>query len=391
MKPKKLVPGVYAVGAKDPKRRIFDALIPLPRGTSYNSYLIKAQKTALIDTVNPGFENILEQNINSVVNLADIDYIIMNHAEPDHAGALPFVLSKNKKAVVYCTAKGSELAQKFHGVPLERIKIVKEGDTVDLGGKTLKFIDAPWLHWPETMFTYLVEDKILFPCDFFGAHTAEGFSEDDVPEIISYAKEYFGEIMMPFSIMGKKAIEKLANYEIRMIAPSHGPIYKNPALILDKYKDWTAGKTSKKAIIVYVSMWKYTSSMLKIVEDTLKKEGVEVVSYDLAVGDMGKLAADLVDSRAIVVGSPTLLGGIHPLVTYAASIVKALKPPIKYAAVLGSYGWSGSAVRQTADFFQGTKIEAVGTFESSGLLSEEDKVKINSLGKLLAEKINKSE
>ena len=228
---------VFLVGVKDWNRKIFDALIPLPQGTSYNSYLIRGkEKTALIDTVSPGFEGELTAKIKQMMVLTDLDYIVMNHAEPDHAGAISHILQMSDKTTLLATAKGAKMIQRYYKVPEEKIKIVKDGDTVELGGKTLRFIEAPFLHWPETMFTYLVENKVLFPCDFFGAHTAFGLYDEDVEEIIPFAKRYFGEIMMPFRTMAIKALEKIKELEIMIIAPSHGPIYKKPERILEAYR-----------------------------------------------------------------------------------------------------------------------------------------------------------
>ncbi|MDD5154534.1 MAG: FprA family A-type flavoprotein, partial [Desulfovibrionales bacterium] len=262
--------GIYWVGIKDWNRRIFDALIPLPQGTTYNAYLVRGkEKTALIDTVNPGFERELEEKIAQVIGEAPLDYIIMNHAEPDHAGAIPVMMELYKGAQLITTEKGAKMAQIYYNMPAERIKAVKDGDAIELGGKTLKFIEAPFLHWPETMFTYLAEDKILFPCDFFGAHTAFGLYDNEVEDILPLAKRYFGEIMMPFRKMGQKALEKIQDLEIKVIAPSHGPIYKNPEKILEVYRKWTAGETREKAIVVYVTMWQSTAAMIKTMVETL--------------------------------------------------------------------------------------------------------------------------
>ena len=229
--------GVFSVGVKDWNLRLFDALIPTPQGTTYNSYFIKGKnKNALIDTVCPGFEEQFVEKINQVDDVKDIDYLVMNHAEPDHAGSIPTIMNASRKAILVTTEKGAKLSQTFYKIPLERIKIVKHGETIDLGGKTLKFIEAPWLHWPETMFTYLIENKILFPCDFFGAHTVEGIFDDEVDDLISFAKRYYGEIMMPFNRMGKTALDKIKELKIDMIAPSHGPIYKTPERILEQYR-----------------------------------------------------------------------------------------------------------------------------------------------------------
>ncbi len=186
--------------------------------------------------------------------MEEIDYVIMNHAEPDHAGLIPFILKKNSKAELITTEKGSKMASVYYNVSAERIKIVKDNETIDLDGKTLRFIEAPFLHWLETMFTYLEEDKVLFSCDFFASHTAFGFYDDDVEEVIPLAKRYFGEIMMPFRSMGKRALDKIKGLDIKIIAPSHGPIYRNPEKILEAYKKWTNGETKSKVIVLYVSM-----------------------------------------------------------------------------------------------------------------------------------------
>jgi len=380
--------GVYWVGIRDWNRRLFDALIPLPKGTTYNAYLVVgSSKKALIDTVNPGFEKELEEKISKVVNPADLDYVIMNHAEPDHAGSIPYIFSINNKAKLLTTGKGAKMAQIYFGVPEDRIKIVADGDSVDLGGKTLRFIEAPMLHWPETMFTYLQEDKILFPCDFFGLHAAKGLYDDEVDDLIEHAQRYFGEIMMPFRVMGLKALEKIKSLDIKFIAPSHGPVHRNPERILDAYRKWVNGETRRKAIVVYVTMWNSTEKMIRPVVDTLASEGVEVVSYNLTVADIGDIAKDLVDSRAIVLGMPTVLAGAHPLAVYATYLVKALKPPLKYGLVLSSYGWGGGAVKHVQEVLEPTNMQIVGAVEINGPPKEENIAQIVELSKTLAKKI----
>ncbi|MBO3801910.1 MAG: FprA family A-type flavoprotein [Thermoproteota archaeon] len=382
---------IYWVGAKDWNRRLFDALIPLPSGTTYNSYLILGKdKSALIDTVNPGFEKELEEKVNQVSNLENLDYIIMNHAEPDHAGAISYLMSKNNKVMLVCTNKGATMAKKFYNIPENRIKVVSNDYTINLGNKTLRFVEAPMLHWPETMFTYIEEDKILFPCDFFGAHVAYGIFDDEVENLIDYAQKYFGEIMMPFRVMAKKALEKIKSLEIRIIAPSHGPIYKNPERILKAYEKWVNGETRIKATILYLSMWGNTEKMVLPIIDILNSEGIETKVHNLTVTDIGEVAKDLVDSRAIVLGTPTFLSGAHPMAVYASHLVKALRPPTKFGIVLGSYGWSGGAVQQIKESLEALKIEVVGAFEVNGLPTEKDMDHIVELGKTLSKRIKES-
>ena len=384
----KMAENVYWVGVRDWNRRIFDALIPLPKGTSYNAYLVIGNNgKALIDTVNPGFEKDLEDKIRSLTNPEEIDYVIMNHAEPDHAGAIPHVMKLAPKAKLVATGRGAKMAQVYYHVPQERIKVVADNEAISLGNKTLRFIEAPMLHWPETMFTYLEEDEILFPCDFFGAHLAGGIYSDEIVDLLVHAQRYWGEIMMPFRAMAQKALDKIASLNIKMIAPSHGPIHRKPESILGAYKRWAAGETRPKVAIVYVSMWNSTDAMVKQMAETLVSKGVELAFHNLAVTDIGDLAKDLVDSRAIVLGAPTVLGGVHPLAVYATYLFKALRPPTKFAVVLSSYGWGGGAIRQIQEILGDFKIEVVGALEINGPPTDEHMKRIVEIGKALAKKI----
>jgi len=384
----KLAENVYWVGVRDWNRRLFDALIPLPKGTSYNAYLVIGETAkALIDTVNPGFEKELEEKIQSLTPLEDLDYVVMNHAEPDHAGAIPQIMRIALKAKLVASSRGAKMAQVYYHVPQERIKVVADNDAINIGGKTLRFIEAPMLHWPETIFTYLEEDGILFPCDFFGAHLAGGVYSDEVEDYLVHAQRYWGEIMMPFRAMAQKALEKIAGLNIRVIAPSHGPIHRKPELILGAYRRWASGETRPKAVIAYVSMWNSTDAMVKQMAETLVSEGVELALHNLAITDVGDLARDLVDSRAIVLGAPTVLGGAHPLAVYATYLFKALRPPTKFAVVLSSYGWGGGAVKHVQELLSDFKIEVVGALEINGPPREEHMQQIIEIGKALAQKI----
>jgi flavorubredoxin len=243
------------------------------------------------------------------------------------------------------------------------------------------------LHWPETMFTYLPEDRVLFPCDYFGAHTAFGMYDDENEGLLSLAKRYYGEIMMPFGKLGQKALEKIDPLDIRVIAPSHGPIYRNPGKIIDEYRRWTAGETKEKAIIAFISMWGSTDRMAKAMAEVLEDDGIEVCVFNLQGADVGDIARELVDSRAIVLGSPTVLGGLHPLAAYAASLVKVLRPPAKYGAFLGSYGWGGGALRQAQELLGPMRIEVVGAVEINGPPDGETMGKVIDLAHVLSAKI----
>jgi flavorubredoxin len=382
---------VYWVGVKHHNRRLFDALIPLPHGTSYNAYLvIGKEKVALIDTVNPGFEEELFAKISQHVDIEKIDYVVMNHAEPDHANACQYVLKRAPKAKLLTSAKGKEAALIYFDIDESRIQVVDEKTSIALGGKTLKFIDAPWLHWPETMFTYLVEDGILFPCDFFGQHVASGeFYADELGHelAIDLAKVYFAEIMMPFRKPGLNALEKLKKLDIRMIAPSHGLIWREPKVIISTYQSWLSEKMKKKVMIAYVTMWGSTAILAKALNEALVKKGIDVVMYDLTNTETGQLAKELVDTPVVVIGAPTVLGGVHPVAAYAALLVKALRAPTKYAAVLTSHGWSGGAVKALQDILSGTRIDIIGAVDATGKPKEKDLEEILKLTDAIASKL----
>jgi flavorubredoxin len=388
---KEIAPDVFWVGVKHHNRRLFDALIPLPYGTSYNAYLIVGSKeTALIDTVNPGFEKELLEKISERIDPAKIDYVIMNHAEPDHANAAKYVLAVAKNAKLVASAKGKEAAMMYFDIPVERIMVVDESSKIDLGGKTLKFVDAPWLHWPETMFTYLEEDKILFPCDFFGSHLAVGeFYADEYgnENTLDMAKLYFAEIMMPFRRPGQTAVEKVKKLEPKMIAPSHGLIWREPKVILDEYTKWTSEKFQKKVMIAYVSMWGSTEKMVLALRDALVKRGITAEVFDLPNTEIGHIAKELVDTPVVVVGAPTVLGGVHPVAAYATMLVKTLRAPTKYAAVLTSYGWSGGAVKALQGILEGTKIEVLGVVEVKGPPKKTEFDKVVELADKIDEKL----
>jgi flavorubredoxin len=385
-----IMPGIYWVGVEDWNRRIFDALIPLPLGTSYNAYLlVEKEKIALIDTVQRDFADEMLQRIRNIVDPAKIDYVIMNHAEPDHAGSIPNIMSLARNANLVVTKLGVEMARTFYDVPSERILMVKEGDTLGLGGKTLKFIDAPWLHWPETMFTYCVEDKILFPCDFFGAHIASGkLYDDEVGDIVlPDAKRYYAEIMMPFPVAIQRALDKVKTLDLKMIAPSHGPIYRNPRRILDAYEMWARGSLKQKVVVAYVTMWGSTEALEKVIVESIASEGIETVPYNLLVADISHVMTDLVDASAIVIGAPTVLSGAHPIALMATEIVRALKPRTKLAAVFGSYGWGRGAVKMITERLQQSGFEILETLEVRGPPKKEDLEKAAILGRHVAQKI----
>ncbi|MBI2908689.1 MAG: FprA family A-type flavoprotein [Chloroflexi bacterium] len=385
-----LASGITWVGIEDFQRRVFDALIPLPYGTSYNSYLVKGnEKLALIDTGYSPFEQEYRAKIAGVANMETLDYLVMNHAEPDHGGCMPGVLASAPNARLIATKKGVEMAGLFHGVPEDRCLAVKTGDTIDLGGKTLQFIEAPWLHWPETMFTFAVEDRVLFTCDFFGAHVASDrlFADEVGPIVLPEAKTYFAEIMMPYTKMAAAGLDKARAVNPAVIAPSHGPVHRDPAEILRAYEDWIRGPLKKKAVLPYVTMFDSTRKLIDAVADSLSSEDIEAVPYDLLVLNVSQISRDLVDASAIVLGSPTLLGGLHPVAASGLTLVKALRPRLKLAAFVGSYGWGGGAGSQAKGALEALRFEVVDILDITGPPHEKDIERAAQLGQTLARRI----
>ncbi len=326
-------PGIDAVGAIDWDRRLFDSLIPLPDGTSYNSFLVRgSEKTALIDTVDPALDYILIDNLDRL-KVEQLDYIICNHAEQDHAGSIPVILDLYPEARVVCTPKCKGMLIDLLHLDESVFITVNDKETLSLGNRTFEFIHAPWVHWPETMVTYLREDKILFSCDFFGSHLAQSaLYVQDEGQVYESAKRYFGEIMMPFRVNIQKNLEKLKDYNIEIIAPSHGPLYDKPKFILDAYKSWVYDEPRNVVLLPYVSMHGSTKDMVNYLVEALMERGVDVKQFDLTVADPGKIAIALVDSATLVLATCTVLGGAHPLAANAAFLVNALRPNLKFAS-----------------------------------------------------------
>ncbi|MGD2095770.1 MAG: FprA family A-type flavoprotein [Phycisphaerales bacterium] len=364
---------IYEVGAIDWDARLFDRLIPLPDGTSYNSYLIcGSEKTALLDTVDPSKTEVLFSHL-AELNIDKIDYVISHHAEQDHSGSLPDVLQKYPDAKVVTNSKCKGMLIDLLGIENEKFIEVEDGQTLSLGDKTLQFIYIPWVHWPETMGTYLKENKILFPCDFFGAHLAtSSLFVDDEAVAYESAKRYYAEIMMPFRRQINSNLAKLKDVEIEIIAPSHGPVHNRPDFILDAYKDWASDRVKNEVVIAYVSMHGSTAKMVAHFVETLIKKGVTVKQFELSTVDIGKLAMALVDTATIVIGSPTVLIGPHPCAAYATFLANALRPKAKFASIIGSYGWGSKAVEQLAAMLTNIKAEIIEPVLAKGDPKEAD-------------------
>jgi len=385
MNARQIVKDVYLLGAQDWNRRLFDELIPLPDGTSYNAYLVQGQtQTALIDTADPTMQRELLQQLEHVPSL---DYVIANHIEQDHSGMIPLVLAKYPAAVLLTSVKGLALAMDHLGVPDARTRVVNDGETLALGGKTLEFIYTPWVHWPETMCTYLREDRILFSCDFFGSHLATSdLYVADEGRVYEAAKRYYAEIMMPFRAVIRKNMDKLKPFAIERIAPSHGPLYDRPAFIMDAYRDWVSDTLKNEVVLPYISMHGSTAAMVSRLVAALVERGVRVTPFNLAVTDIGKLAMALVDAATLVVGTPTVHVGAHPAVFYAAHLANALRPKLKFAAIIGSYGWSTKAAEEVAGLIPNLKAEVLDTVLCRGLPQAATMEALDNLAEKIAAK-----
>ncbi|NHJ87087.1 MAG: FprA family A-type flavoprotein [Asgard group archaeon] len=380
-------PNIYFVGAKDFDRRLFDELIPLPNGTTYNSYLIiGSEKTAIIDSVDGSKFYELEKNL-AKLKVKKIDYIISNHTEQDHSEGIVQLIEKYPKAQIVTNSKGKEHLMVHLHLPEERFIVKDEGETLSLGNKTLEFINAPWVHWPETMLTYLKEDKIIFTCDLFGTHLAqsEPFVTDEAKTYES-AKRYYAEIMMPFRKIIVKHIEKLSNYDFDMIAPSHGPVHQNPAFIINAYKDWISDEVKNEVVIPYVSMHHSVKEMVEYFSDVLTEKGIQVRPYNLTVTDIGELAMALVDTATIVIGAPAVLTGPHPLAVYATYLANALRPKAKFASIIASYGWKCQLKEDLIAMLTRIKPELLEPVVLRGKMTDEGKKQLDELAEKIYQK-----
>ncbi|MFC1946539.1 FprA family A-type flavoprotein [Chloroflexota bacterium] len=387
MKPRELKKGIYCIGAVDWDRRLFDCLIPLPDGTSYNAYLVKgSEKTVLIDSVDPPMHHILLDNLDEL-GIKDLDYIVAHHAEQDHSGSIPTVLAEYPGAKVICSPKCKDMLIDHLQVPGDQIITVEDKETISLGDRTLEFLHTPWVHWPETMVTYLKEDRILFSCDFFGSHlaTTDMFVTDE-GQVFEAAKRYFAEIMMPFRPTIQKNLEKVKEYDIEIIAPSHGPMHNKPAFIMDAYRSWLFDEPKNIVVLPYASMHGSTARMVEYLVTALAEKGITVKQFDLTVTDIGKLAMSLVDAATVVLGVPTIHAGPHPLVAYAAFLANALRPNIKFVSIIGSYGWGQKTVEVLAGMIPNLKVEVIDPVLCKGFPKEADFEALDKLATAIAEK-----
>jgi anaerobic nitric oxide reductase flavorubredoxin len=347
-----LTKDIYWVGAVDWNLRDFHGYIT-SRGTTYNAYLIIDEKIALIDTVKSVFSSDLVAHVKEIVDPEKIDYIITNHVEMDHSSSLPMIAKLCKNAQILSSERGKDAIAEHYGSELQ-VQTVKSGDELKLGKHTLKFLEAPMLHWPDSMFTYVVEEKLLMPNDAFGQHLASGPRFDDEVDqhiLMEEAQKYYANILTPLGPLIVKKINEVVALGLTccMVAPSHGVIWRNPGKIIQAYLDWSTGKAKNKVAIVYDTMWGSTDKMARAIAEGIVSEGVEVKVLKMRASDNSEAVTEILDSKAVLVGSPTLNNGMFPTIGSFITYVTGLKPKDKVWAFFGSFGWGGGAVRNMTE------------------------------------------
>lgn len=357
-----LAPGVHWIGALDPDLRTFDVIMKAEHGTTYNSYLVQgAEKCAVIETVKARFYDSYLEGIGTLVDPSQIDYIVLNHTEPDHTGSLEPLLAEDLTAKVVSSRNAAPFIKGILNRDID-VQIVGEGDSIDLGGITLQFIPAPFLHWPDTMFTYIPELKILFSCDFLGSHFADEQMYDDLVDDFSHARRYyFDHIIRPFKEFSAKALDKIQDLPIEMVAPSHGPILRTEVhRYMEAYRQWSAEpeKGDKPfALVFYATSYGNTRRMAEKVAEGCRQAGAEVALYDLEVTEPVSLLEDLERADALAIGSLTINGdAVKPAWELLTSLA-TIKTRGKAACAFGSYGWSGEAVQFMEDRLKALKFK----------------------------------
>ncbi len=387
MKAREIVDGIHWLGVVDWDRRLFDALIPLHEGTSYNAYLVRgSEATALVDTVEPTFASTLFARLDSL-GIDRIDYVVANHAEQDHSGTLPQVLERFPEARVLCTPKAEGMLRDLLVLPDGALRSVADGEEVSLGDRTLRFIHVPWVHWPETMVTLCPEARILFPCDLFGSHLATNeLIARDPGALLEASKLYYAQIMMPFRKMIARKLPEIEALELDLICPSHGPIHGRPGAIIDAYRGWTGERVRNQVTLPFISMHESTRIMVDRLIDALTDRDVRVERFNVEKADIGRLAMSLVDSATVVFGTPTVLGGPHPNVMVAALLADLLRPRTRYASVIGSYGWGGKTVDRLLGAMPTLKVEVLDPVLWKGRPDDEAFAALDRLAGEIAER-----
>jgi flavorubredoxin len=388
----KVTDRVYWVGAIDWGLRNFHGY-ETSRGTTYNAYLVMADKLTLIDAVKPQFYDEMMARISSIADPNDIKYVVSNHSEMDHTGALPRLIDQINPEKVVASPKGVQ-ALKEHFAWDREVEAVKTGDELSLGNATLSFVETRMLHWPDSMFSFLKEDGVLFSNDAFGMHmaTAKRFADEIDPWVLRReGAKYYANILLHLSPIVSRLLENLPsfNLDIKMIAPDHGPIWReNLDTIINYYAEWATQKPTKKAVVVYDTMWSSTGSMAAAVADGLADGGASVELLPLEGAHRSDVLTEILDAGALLVGSPTMNNQIYPTVADVMNYVKGLKPKNLIGASFGSYGWSGEAVQHLDKIMEEMNVDLV----SKGLRvkyvpTKDDLAKCRALGLEVAAKL----
>jgi flavorubredoxin len=391
-----LAKGVYWVGVVDWSLRHFHGHeLSTHRGSSYNAYLITDEKTVLVDTVWEPFQEQLIENISEIIDPAKIDVVVANHAEVDHSGGLPAVMRHAPGATLIVSKRGRESVEGHYHQPWN-FQTVQTGDRVNIGKNELLFIEAPMLHWPDSMFTYLTGHNILMPNDAFGQHYATAFRFNDEvneEELYEEALKYYANIITPFSNQVLRKIDELLalNLPVNMIAPSHGVLWRrDPLQIVKKYQEWARQTPEKSAVILYDSMWQGTRHLAEAIGEGLENEGIPYKIFHMAISDMNDVVTEIFKTKAVIVGSPTFNQGLLPTITPILEDIKGLKFQNKIGAAFGCYGWSGESLKLIEEHLDKCKIPVV----AEGLLAKwqpkpDDLAKARELGRNMAQAIKK--
>lgn len=390
----KVVQDVHWVGAIDWDVRNFHGhTYTTKRGTTYNAYLILDEKIALVDTVYGPFSDEMIERIRKIIPPEKIDYIIANHVETDHSGALPALHRLCPKAKICGTARCKEGLYKNYYIDWD-FKEVRTNDKLKLGKKTLSFIEAPMLHWPDSMFSYLVEDRLLLPNDAFGQHlaTSERFDDEvDAAVLMDEAAKYYGNILWPLSALVLKKFEEIQKMgvPIKMIAPSHGIIWRrDPIKIINAYAAWAKNETKKKIVIVYETMWDSTRKMARSIADGVIGEGISVKLFDISTADRTEVVKEMLDAKGYIIGSSTHDNDMLTNIAGFLEFIKGLKPKNRIACAFGSYGWAGGAVKNIEDILKEAGIEIAQPPLSVKYVPSQDELgRCYEFGKDFAEKV----
>ncbi len=385
---------ITQVGADDPGLHYFDCLMPTPHGTTYNSFLVDGdEKSALIDPVQEDTVDQLLANLQEL-EVKHLEYIFCLHAEQDHSGAAAILLDRYPRSQIVATAKVAEFLGIHLHIPQDRILIVKEGDKIDLGGVSLECMPVPFAHWPDNTMYWLAEECVLFSSDLFGSHYAPDIpSKPDEAIRLHESRTYYAEIMMPFRSHVNRYVDKVRALDPAIICAAHGPVWFNPETILCEYERMGSDKTSRDVLIAYVTMHGSTGKMVKLLAETLTDQGIKVNLVNLGSDKhdfrvpVGMVLAESVLAGALIMASPTVLGGAHPLAAAMTMLVGGLNPPIRYFGIVGSYGWGSQMEKQLGDLMARHKAERLETLLVRGLPTKEDQDKIRVYASELADKL----